>query len=234
MPASAAIAIGYVRVSTAGQAEDGISLEAQAAKIRAYCELNGLQLLRIESDDGISGKRADNRPALQRTLDAIRSGEAGAIVVYSLSRLTRSVADLDRFARAFDLHSVSEKIDTSSAAGRMLVNLLGVVGQWEREATAERTAAALAHKRSKGEKTGGAVPYGFERGADGVSLEPEASEQEIIEDIRRQKASGASLCAIARSLNERGITAKAGGIWFPQTVKNAIRNADRFGAAMAA
>ena len=85
-------AIGYVRVSTEQQASEGVSLEAQAARIRAYAALNELDLAAIYTDAGLSGKRSDNRPQLQAALDhATRIG--GVLVVYSLSRLARSTRD---------------------------------------------------------------------------------------------------------------------------------------------
>ena len=115
--------IGYVRVSTSGQAQDGVSLSAQEAKIRAWSELNGADDVVIFTDAGLSGKRADNRPALQ---DALRTvGKGDALVVYSLSRLARSTKDTISIAetldkRGADLLSLSEKIDTTTAAGKMV------------------------------------------------------------------------------------------------------------------
>ena len=114
-------AIAYIRVSTEGQATDGVSLEAQESKIRAWCELNDYELASTHVDAGLSGKRADNRPALQEALRVC--GQGDALVVYSLSRLARSTRDTieiaDRLNRAgTDLVSLSEKIDTTTAAAR--------------------------------------------------------------------------------------------------------------------
>lgn len=228
-------AIGYIRVSTEQQASEGVSLEAQAAKIRAYCDLNGLELVTIEADEGISGKRADNRPALQRALEALRAGEAGHLVAYSLSRLTRSVADFALMVADFEraglgLHSVSERLDTGSASGRLVANVLASFAAFEREMTAERTRVALAHKAANGERTGGSVPYGFEATDDG-RLEVNAAEAEVVERLRQWRAEGESLTGCARRLNAEGVTAKNGGAWHPQTVKRALANAERFEVA---
>ena len=81
-----ATAYGYVRVSTEEQAREGVSLDAQRAKVQQYCDLHGLALARVYADEGISGKRADNRPGLQDAITAACGGK-GALVVYSLSRL---------------------------------------------------------------------------------------------------------------------------------------------------
>ena len=83
--------IGYVRVSTDEQAHEGVSMDAQKAKIQAWCDLNGYELGCVHVDAGISGKRADNRPGLQAALASIGNGDA--LVVYSLSRLARSTRD---------------------------------------------------------------------------------------------------------------------------------------------
>src|SRR5215203_6139885 len=85
-------AVGYVRVSTDGQAIDGVGLETQQEKITAYCMLHGLELLTTIADAGLSGRRADNRPGLQRALQMVCRGRA-ALIVYSLSRLARSTRD---------------------------------------------------------------------------------------------------------------------------------------------
>ena len=113
-------AIGYIRVSTEGQVTEGVSLDAQRAKIEAWCLANDVQLGGVFVDAGISGKRADNRPELQAALNAVcKCG--GVLVVYSLSRLARSTKDTISIAERLsksnaDLVSLSEKIDSTSAA----------------------------------------------------------------------------------------------------------------------
>ncbi len=147
-------AIDYVRVSTAGQAADGVSLEAQRARITAAAAAAGLELVAIHADEGLSGKRADNRPGLVAALEAACRAKA-VLVVYSLSRMSRSVTDtlaivgrLDKAGAGFV--SLTESIDTTTAAGRMMVTMLAAFAAFERELTAERTATALHHKRSRG------------------------------------------------------------------------------------
>ena len=94
-------AIGYVRVSTAGQATEVVSLEAQRAKIEAWCLANDVQLAGLFVDAGISGKRADNRPELQTALNAVTKSK-GVLVVYSLSRLARSTKDTITISEELD------------------------------------------------------------------------------------------------------------------------------------
>ena len=217
-------AIGYVRVSTDGQAQDGVSMDAQEAKLRAWADLNGAESVTIFTDAGLSGKRADNRPALQDALNAVGKGDA--LIVYSLSRLARSTKDTITIAdaldkRGADLVSMAEKIDTTTAAGKMVFRMLAVLSEFERDQVSERTRFALAHKRANGEKTGGEVPYGY-RLEDG-RLVPDAGEQKAVALIRELHAAGASLREIAARLEADGYRTKTGRThWHPQSVKQII------------
>ena len=152
-------AIGYLRVSTDKQADSGLSIEAQRAKVEALATLNDCQLIDVVVDAGASAKSLD-RPGWQRVMDAVHGRQVGAVLIAKLDRCTRSVADLasliDTFSRrGVALISAAESLDTSSAGGRLVVNVLGAVAQWEREATAERTSAALQVLKAQGRATGG-------------------------------------------------------------------------------
>ena len=147
-------AVGYVRVSTEEQSAEGASLEAQEAKIRAYCDLHEIELVGIERDSA-SGKSLE-RPGISSALALVRSGAVSGLVVFKLDRLTRSPRDLFTLIEEFKegsgrhLHSVSEKLDTSSANGRFFVGILGLIASWEREMISERTRFALRHLKSQG------------------------------------------------------------------------------------
>lgn len=207
-------AVAYLRVSTDKQADKGVSLDAQRAKVEAYAALFELDLVAVIVDAGESAKSLD-RPGLARALGMLDSREADALLVVKLDRLTRSVRDLGAlveryFAKGAALLSVGEQIDTRSAAGRLVLNVLASVSQWEREAIGERTATAMAYKASEGEFTGGRVPFGYRLAADGVRLEERGDEQAIIGAARELAASGLSLRAIAARLAERGLVARNG------------------------
>jgi len=137
--------IAYLRVSTDKQADRGVSLDAQRAKVKAYAELYDLELLEVIVDAGESAKSLD-RPGLKRALGMLKAGQAEALLVVKLDRLTRSVVDLGTLVERYfapgkaALLSVGEQIDTRSAAGRLVLNVLASVSQWEREAIGERTA----------------------------------------------------------------------------------------------
>lgn len=217
-------AVGYIRVSTEGQATDGVSLEAQEAKVRAWCDLNGYELLSVHVDAGVSGKRADNRPALQEALRQCTKGTA--LVVYSLSRLARSTKDTlgiaDRLAGSgADLVSLSERIDTTTATGKMVFRMLAVLAEFERDQIGERTRFALAHLKASGKRVGG-VPYGFNLADDGVHLVPAENEQKAVSMARSLRAQGKAFRSIAAELTAAGFQSRGGRAWHPQTVANMV------------
>lgn len=221
--------VGYVRVSTDQQADEGVSLDAQRAQLAAYATLYGLEIVEVIVDAGESAKSLA-RPGLARALAMLAAGQADGLLVTKLDRLTRSVRDLGDliggpFARAA-LLSVSEQIDTRSAAGRLVLNVLASVSQWEREAIGERTSVAMQHMRAAGEYTGGRVPYGFallERGR----LERAEGEQATIARARARELrdAGLSLAKVARTLADEGMLARNGRAFFPQQVANMVADA---------
>ena len=125
--------IGYIRVSTAGQVEEGVSLEAQKAKIAAWCALNDGELVALFEDAGISGGGMVKREGLQAALAATTKGMA--LVTYSISRLARNTRDMLEIAerlekKGADLVSLSERIDTTTASGRMVFRMLAVLAEF--------------------------------------------------------------------------------------------------------
>lgn len=201
--------IAYLRVSTDKQADKGVSLDVQRAKAEAYAALYDLELCEVIVDAGHSAKTLD-RPGLQRALAMLRAGKAEALLVVKLDRLTRSVRDLGElvagpFAQGkAALLSVGEQIDTRSAAGRLVLNVLASVSQWEREAIGERTSAAMQHKASTGEYTGGEAPYGYRLATDGEHIEELPEEQAVLVEVRELRAAGLSFRRVAAELAARG------------------------------
>lgn len=219
-------AIGYVRVSTDKQADHGISLDAQRAKIEAYASLYDLDLIEVIVDAGASAKTLD-RPGLQRALTLLKSGKADALIVVKLDRLTRSVSDLgtlvEKHFQKAALLSVAEQIDTRSAAGRLVLNVLASVAQWEREAIGERTSAAMQHLKAQGKRVGH-IPFGMRLASDGIHLEQDPTEHTALEIISTLQSQGLSLRAIATELNSRGILNR-GNQWNHVSVSRICKNA---------
>ena len=222
--------IAYVRVSTDEQASQGVSLEAQREKCRQWCNLNLVGYgIRVFADEGISGKKMQNRPGFCAAVDeAMRyAGVGGEVIflVYSLSRFSRSTKDtiekIEQLSNAgIDFVSIVERVDTTTPTGRFFTTVIAALAQLEREQIVERTKAALEHKRSRGENTG-TPPYGF-KAVDG-KLELAEDEQPGLEVIL--EAAGAeqvSYSGIARRLNEAGIRTRSGGSWDRGVVRRIV------------
>jgi site-specific DNA recombinase len=223
--------VGYVRVSTEEQASSGHSLGAQRAKIVAYAALYDLELVEIVVDDGFSGKSL-SRPGMDRVLAMLESGEVQAVLVAKLDRLTRSIADWQTLIQKYfseskgcQLLSVTDSIDTRTAAGRLVLNVLLSVAQWEREVIGERTRESLQYKIRKGERVG-KTRYGYNLDDDGKTLIPNEDEQFGIETMKVLRDNGHSLRSIAEILNERGIRTKEGRPWRHTAVERIL---DRVG-----
>ncbi len=217
-------AVGYVRVSTQDQSESGLSLKHQEAKIRSYADAMDINLVEVKTDSGYSAKSL-NRPAMQEIMDMIKEKRIEAVIILKLDRLTRSVKDLGALVELFEkngvaLISVQDSINTNTAAGRLVLNVLGSVAQWEREAIGERTKAALQVKKNQGQRIG-EVPFGWSLAEDATTLVINEDEQEALSLMRELRASGVSYRKIARELEARGIPTKRGGkTWQAKTILN--------------
>lgn len=167
----------------------------------------------------------------------LRDGRADAVLVVKLDRLTRSVRDLGSLVENYfreglpwSLLSVGDSIDTRTASGRLVLNVLGSVGQWEREAGSERTKEALAQVRSEGFMLG-RLPYGF-RYADTVdqhgrrAVTDAPAEAATVTRMRELAAAGRSIYQIATEMNAEGHRNRAGKPWHPTTVYGLLRRRD--------
>lgn len=157
-------------------------------------------------------------------------------MVYSLSRLSRSIKDTciigERLAKAgATLVSLTEQIDGTSASGRLMLHLMTVLSQFERELIGERTKTAMAHLRGQNRRISGRVPYGFALSGDGETLTPVPAEQAAIAEMQGLRAQGRSLRAIVAHLESRGMQPKNGRNWTPATVAGILRRASLTGAS---
>jgi DNA invertase Pin-like site-specific DNA recombinase len=193
--------------------------------------VHNAELVDIIVDGGESAKSL-NRPGMARLLALVDAGEVQAVIIAKLDRLTRSVKDLctllERFERrGVALVSVAESLDTGSAAGRLVLNIMTAVSQWEREAIGERTRDAMSHKRTNSERVGN-IQFGYRLCADGKHLEPDPGEQAVLDEIRRMRQSGQTLRGIAAAVNHRGHRTRRGSEWRLESV---VRVTQRAGAA---
>ena len=157
-------AVIYVRVSTDDQASNGISIENQIQKCSTYCELNDLKIIKIINDAGKSGKNLI-RPGIENILEYCKNGMINSVVVYKLDRLSRKTKDMLDLIDTFkvsnvELHSLNEKLYTSTPQGQFFLTMISVLSQLERDQIAECTRDALQYKKNSGFILG-RPPYGF-------------------------------------------------------------------------
>ena len=220
--------IGYIRVSTEEQADFGVSLDAQKDRIEAFCRAKDWDLVEVISDPGFSGKDL-KRPGIQKVIDLSKKRKIDVVVVVKLDRLTRQVADLGFLTRdIFEKHgialaSVVESIDATTAAGMLMLNVLGAVAQWERDIISERTKDAMAFQK-KNLKRVGAVPYGYDLAEDGKTLQANLVEQAVLDEMMEMRNNHDSFQKIADNLNGKKVPAKKGGQWYSKTVRAIIHD----------
>lgn len=205
-------AIGYTRVSTQEQADGRISLDAQRRRIEGQAVAQEYDLVEVIEDGGYSAKNT-KRPGLARLLALVESRAADVVIITKLDRLSRNVVDLNLMVESLAKHdvglvSLSDPIDTVSATGRMQMNILACLSQWEREIISERTQAALDELKAQG-KRAGALPYGYSADSENNLVEnPE--EQATLAAVASLREDRLSWGAVAETLTERGMLSRAG------------------------
>jgi DNA invertase Pin-like site-specific DNA recombinase len=225
--------VGYLRVSTIGQVEDGHGLEIQEERVRQWAKIHGHSILRFYADEGISGK-IDTRAGLEEALSAVRFNSAEGIVVASLDRLARSLtvqeAALQQVwsagGRVFSIDTGEVMADDPDDPVRTFVRqILGAVSQLEAGMISRRLRRGREHKASLGGYAHGSPPYGFR--ADGGVLVADTNEQSVTQFMKGLRQEGRSLREITSSLNDSDIRSKRGGIWHPQTVARVLAQSER-------
>jgi site-specific DNA recombinase len=201
--------IGYTRVSTEKQGVDGVSLDNQKAKIEAYCTVKDWNLASVITDED-SAKNL-RRSGIKRLMQMITDHEVDVLIVNKLDRLTRSVRDLGTLLDLINKHgvslvSLSETIDTTTAAGELMLNVLISVSQWERKVISERTTEAMQYLKKSGK----------------AYCRATFSDKDVIQKIRDMRAGGLSLQDIATNLTDAGVKTARGGQWHASTVLSVL------------
>jgi DNA invertase Pin-like site-specific DNA recombinase len=210
--------IGYVRVSTEEQGMSGAGLEAQRRAIAAECKRRGWELVETLEDRGYSAKDL-RRPGVQDALRTLQAGEANALVVAKLDRLSRSMIDFTALMgtaqkQNWALVALDCAVDTSTPTGEAMANMLATFAQFERRLISQRTREALAVKRASGVRLG----------------RPPTLPQNVVRRIQRQRARGDSLRKIAADLNASEVpTAQGGAQWYAATVRHVLLARRRHG-----
>lgn len=204
-------------MSTAEQADSGAGLEAQRAAILAESARRGWELVAFHEDAGIGGSATSNRPALTAALATLAAGDADALVVSKLDRVSRTVIDFAQLlARStqegWRLSALDLAVDTTTPSGEAMAHVMSTFAQLERRLISQRTKDGLAAKRAMG------VQLGRRR----------QLPDEVVARIVQLRQAGATQAAIAESLNRDGVpTAQGGARWYQGTVAVVLRYATR-------
>ena len=217
MPLKVRCAI-YTRKSTdEGLDSDFNSLDAQRESGEAFIASQRhegwLALPEMYDDGGFSGGNMD-RPALERLLQDVENHRVDCVVVYKVDRLSRSLLDFSRIIEIFEQNNVSfvsvtQRIDTSTSMGRLMLNVLLSFAQFEREIIGERIRDKVAAAKRKGKFTGGTPALGYDVHPEETRLIVNPEEARLVRHIFKRFAQVGSPLVIARELNKKGITTKA-------------------------
>ena len=231
--------VAYIRCSTDKQQ---VSIEAQEVKIRAQATADDVVIDHVIIDSDESAKSLD-RPGMETLLDMIEADQVAAVYCAKLDRVTRSVSDLAILLKRFqkkgvNLVSVSEKLDTGSASGRLVLNIMTSVSSWEREAIGERTSTALQHLKSQGFPVS-QPPFGYQsqprteeekKNKVRKQILPHPGEQEVISIITSMRKDRQTYEAIVERLNSAGYRTRADGPWHIPGVRRIFENIGKVAA----
>ena len=226
----------YVRVSTDEQVQEGFSIRAQVEKLKSYALLKDWDIFDIYADEGISGKNIVDRPAINRLIDDIESGQVNNVLVFKVDRLTRNTRNLLELVELFDecncaFNSLTESIDTDTASGRMFLKIIGIFAEFERENLVSRLKLGFERKAKEGYSLASFVSsYGYtrENGEKIQTIEPD--EAKIVKEIFSMFVDkNITINKIARILNQRKIPTKKTGSWQASTVKRTLTNPNYIG-----
>ena len=217
----------YARVSTEEQAEEGYSLDAQLDVLRTYCDIHDLTIVEEFVDDGYSGRNT-SRPAYRRMFDPEVRSTWDVLVVMKMDRIHRNsrefmnmMDDLSRHHQQFV--STYDKIDTSTAVGRFVMDMIQRLAQLESEQTGERTYMGMHQKAEEGSGIlGFNAPFGYVFGESGLEVQEE--EAPVVREIFSSYLSGATMDEIAYRLNRSGSLTRRGNPWNKFNLRTILHN----------
>ena len=226
----------YCRVSTIEQAEEGYSIDEQNVKIREYCEREGHEIYNLYEDRGISGKNITNRPGIKQLLEDATNNKFDLVIVWKLNRISRKLLDILNIVDLLNKHniafrSLTESFETETPSGKLQLNIMGAIGEFERETIAENVKLGLVARARDGRWCGGVV-----LGYDLVELpnqgkkrkntilkinEVEANTVRRIFDLYSQ---GHGYKAVVNRINNEGRKTKRNSSFAVSTVKDILQN----------
>lgn len=221
--------LGYVRLSRASR-EESTSVTRQREIIRKTCLARDFELVDILEDVDVSATKTRlDRPGLSEVRRRIAHGEAEAVLVWRLDRLARSVVDIGVLLdEGLQIISATESLDTTSAMGRAMVEILQVFASMEAKTTGARVSASQEHLRRVGRWPGGVLPYGYRviphPDGPGKALAVDPAEAAVVRRMADEVLGGASVYAVCRDLNRDGIRPRRASEWSPKSITRILRS----------
>ncbi|WP_326512184.1 recombinase family protein [Clostridium intestinale] len=223
--------VAYLRVSTAEQAEEGYSIDAQENAIRQKCEQEGGELVAIYADKGISGKSMNNRLQLQQMLKDAKSNKFDEVWVWKTNRMARNQYDLLTIVKRLEKYDVafrscSEAFETSTPAGKLMMNVLASIGEFERETIVDNVKMGMKQRAKTGKWNGGII-LGYRTvtvNEKDTRLEIVQEEATTVKKIFELYSSGKGLKAITNQINHEGYKTKKGNMFTTGGVKDILMN----------
>lgn len=214
--------------------KDSISIEFQIEECRKKINAKEIVNAQYFTDKGFSGK-STNRPQFQSMMEAVREGIVNKVIVYKLDRISRSLIDFLKIEEEFEKRNVSfvsckEEFDTSSPMGKMMLHILMVFAEMERETIQKRIADNYYARGEKGFYLGGPPPFGYDKetvyvnGKKTYAYKVNPEKAKLVEYAYFQHANNISLKAIARYFNENEILTARGSNWTGETINNLLTN----------
>jgi site-specific DNA recombinase len=220
-------AIGYTRVSTDRQAEEGYSLDAQKELLIKECKHKGWTLVDIFVEEGKSGGTLTKRPKIQKLLRRLKTEDIDYVIVYKVNRFSRRVADVVDMMKILKstgtyLYAIEDRIDTSSSMGEAFLIIGSVFAEMERNGIIENVRYGMRNKAEKGEWCGGVAPFGYRLEKGKLYIDEEKAE--IVKEIYLSYLKGTGYLMIAQMLNEKGYQTVRGNAFGGHAVRDILKN----------
>jgi len=220
----------YIRVSSDKQLEEGFSFQAQEEKLIDEAKREKREYI-LYKDGGITGKNMDHREGLKQLMKDVELGIIGKVYVTKISRLARNSRDLENIIYEFEKNNVyfkaiSDGIDTSTPIGSVMIKLLGIFAEMERDIIIEQTRAGAEKRAKEGKMYGSGPIFGYDRVSDGRTMKIiiNEKEREVVEKIFNMYLGGYGYKAIVNRLNKEGYRTKAHRLFAINTIKTILEN----------
>lgn len=207
-------AVLYLRQSVSR--DDSISIELQEIAGRDYCTSHGYEVVAVEKDEGLSGRKWSTRPAVQRVLEMIESNQADIIILWKWSRLSRNRKDWAVAADRVDvaggrIESATEPIDTATASGRFARGVMTEYAAFQSEQISEQWSEVHQRRFNLGLPPTGAIPWGWKSERDHIYVDPVKAD--AIRHMYKMYRQGSGLVSISHWLNDQGFKSTRGKSW---------------------